>query len=174
MKKSRINTPPNYFDTYIHKIPDISWREALREFGPVLYENAADILLKIGDQVYGENKWTVKQILQHLIDTERIMLYRALCFARREKQALPGFDENEFAYHADARHRSLYQLLDEYKAVRQSGIFLLESMSEEDMLAKGVAGDNEVSPLAIAFIIAGHAVHHMEVIRDRYFPLIKN
>lgn len=174
MKKSHINTEPNYFDTYIHKIPDISWREALREYGPALYEKAADILLKMGDQVYDENKWTIKQILQHVIDTERIMLYRALCFARRESKALPGFDENEFALHASVGHRSLYNLLDEYKAVRQSGLFLLESLTEEDMMAKGIAGNNELSPLAISFIIAGHAVHHMEVIRDRYFPLVRH
>ena len=77
MKKSQIKLAPNYFDRYIQKIPDISWREALRTHGPDMYEMADDILLKIGDRVYEENKWTIKQIIQHVIDTERIMYYRA-------------------------------------------------------------------------------------------------
>ena len=173
MKKAQINLAPNYFDRYIGKIPDISWREALREYGPGMYENAMEILLEIGDKVYDEQKWTIKQIIQHVIDTERVMFYRALCFARRDQTHLPGFDENEYAHHAQVKHRSLINILDEYKVVRQSGVMLFESLSDEDMLSKGISSDTQLSVLSFAFIVAGHAVHHMEVIRDRYFPLVR-
>ena len=173
MKKSQIDLAPNYFDRYIQKIPDISWREAMRTYGPELYERAINIFLEIGDRVYDEQKWTIKQIIQHVMDTERIMFYRALSFARRDAGPLPGFDENLFADHADVSHRSLHNIMDEYKIVRQSGMVLFESFNEHDLMAKGSANQIELSTLSIAFIVAGHAVHHMEVIRDRYFPLVR-
>lgn len=173
MKKAQIKLAPNYFDRYIQKIPDISWREALRTHGPDMYDMAADILLEIGDRVYEDKKWTIKQIIQHVIDTERIMYYRALSFARRDAGPLPGFDENLFADNAKVNHRSLHNILDEYRLVRQSGVVMFESFTEEDMLATGSANNIELSTLSLAFIVAGHAVHHMEVIRDRYFPLVR-
>ena len=108
-----------------------------------------------------------------MIDTERIMFYRALSFARRDASPLPGFDENLFADHADVSHRSLHNIMDEYKIVRQSGMVMFESFNEQDLMAKGSANQIELSTLSIAFIVAGHAVHHMEVIRDRYFPLVR-
>lgn len=173
MKRSDIQIAPNYFDRYIQKIPDVSWREALREYGPKIYNSAGERFFALGDSVYEEGKWTIKQILQHVIDTERIMLYRALCIARGEQQLLPGFDENAYADNAKVNHRSLYSLLEEYEVVRQSGLILFESFTPEDLMAKGNSNNTELSVLSLAFIVAGHSVHHMEVIRDRYFPLIR-
>ncbi|MBK7220595.1 MAG: DinB family protein [Saprospiraceae bacterium] len=173
MKRSDIQIASNYFDRYIQKIPDVSWREALREYGPKMYNSAGELFFALGDKVYEEGKWTIKQIIQHVIDTERIMMYRALCFARREQQMLPGFDENAYADQAKVSHRSLYSLLEEYEVVRQSGLIMFESFTAEDLMAKGNSNDTELSVLSLAFINAGHAVHHMEIIRDRYFPLIK-
>ena len=97
MKKSDISQAPCFFDTYIHKVDDIELSEALKQSISELDNLDFETLNKLADFAYAEGKWTVKDIFQHLIDTERIMSYRALCFARNEKTKLPGFDENAYA-----------------------------------------------------------------------------
>ena len=117
---------------------------------------------------YAEGKWSVKEILCHLIDTERIFCYRALRFARQDKTVLSGFDENDYVQFSDADNRSMEDLLEEYKSVRLSTIALFKSFTESALLNIGVAGTGQVSVRALGFLIIGHEKHHIRIIKERY------
>ena len=117
---------------------------------------------------YAPGKWTLKEMLQHLIDAERVFTYRALCFARKESQTLPSFDENEYAGNSFANNRSWENLSEEFMAVRQATILLFESFSPEMLSNTGKAGSNELSAEQIGFITVGHFNHHYKIIKERY------
>jgi uncharacterized damage-inducible protein DinB len=117
---------------------------------------------------YAPGKWSIKDILQHLIDGERVFSYRALRIARGDATPLPGFDENQFALAAGADQRSPTSLLEEYRAVRQATLLLLFQLSPAQWHQKGLASGHPVSVRALAFIIAGHEIHHLDIIRERY------
>ena len=120
------------------------------------------------DYRYAEGKWTIKEILQHLIDAERIFAYRALRFARNDKTPLPGFDENDYAAEAYADKRSIQELLTELAVVRQATQSLFKSFSQEELLRKGSASNNPVSVRALGFVIIGHQNHHERIFQERY------
>lgn len=117
---------------------------------------------------YEVGKWTPKDILQHLIDTERIFAYRALRFARFDTVNLPGYEENDYADLANANKRTLKDLIDEYKIVKQATIHLFKSFSEEMLLFIGHANNAPASVRAIGYIITGHEIHHINIIKERY------
>ena len=117
---------------------------------------------------YAEGKWTVKEILVHLIDDERIYAYRALRFARNDRTELPGFEQDEYALHSGANGRDLEDILREFALVRQSTIALFEGLDDAALLRAGVAGGNVMSVRAAAYHIAGHELRHVNVIRERY------
>lgn len=117
---------------------------------------------------YAPGKWTIKELIGHIIDTERIMAYRALRFARNDDQNLPGFDENEYVKHSHYSERSLESLAEEFTLVRKANLFLFESFNEEELVRRGLANNNEVSVRALVFIIAGHLNHHQQVLKERY------
>jgi len=117
---------------------------------------------------YSEGKWTVKDIILHLIDAERIFSYRALRIARNDKTELPGFEENDYVIEANASERSLSSLLEEYKMVRNSTVCLFKSFTIDQLGRLGVASGSSVSVRAIGVIIQGHEKHHLEIIKERY------
>ena len=117
---------------------------------------------------YAEGKWTVKEILQHVIDTERVFCYRALAIARKEIATLPSFDERKYAANSLANQRSWKELTEEFKAVRQSSVLLYYSFTNESLERSGKVSDYQMTVLAIGFTIAGHVEHHMNIIRERY------
>jgi uncharacterized damage-inducible protein DinB len=118
---------------------------------------------------YAENKWTIKEILVHMIDDERIYAYRALRIARNDKTPLPGFEQNDYVPYSKANKRSLSNIFKEYKSVRNATISLLNSFNKEDFLRTGIANDHAVSVRALAYHIAGHELHHLNIIKERYF-----
>lgn len=120
------------------------------------------------DYRYAEGKWTIKDILQHLIDTERIFAYRALRFARCDKTQLPGYDENAFAAATNANKRSIQDLLTEFTLVRHSTIALFKSFTQENLMNTGIASGYTVSVRALGFVIIGHQNHHLKVFKERY------
>ena len=120
------------------------------------------------DYRYAEGKWTIKDILLHLIDAERVFAYRALRIARNDSTALPGFEEDDYVIFANANQREFESLLQEYKLVREATIALFESFNEEALLRLGMASDCSVSVRAIGYIILGHELHHKNVILERY------
>jgi hypothetical protein len=122
------------------------------------------------DFAYAEGKWTIKELLQHVIDAERVFCYRALRFARKDTTPLAGFDENNWAAVVNPRaaERSWEGLLDEFKALRKSTELLFESFGEEELRAVGTASGHPINTLALGFITAGHLAHHINVIKERY------
>ncbi len=117
---------------------------------------------------YADDKWTVKQVLSHIIDTERIFIYRALRFSRKDATALPGYDENTYAPNANCEHRTLAEMAYEFELVRRSTISLFQYMTDEMLDFKGTANKATVTPRSIGWMIAGHNVHHCRIIGERY------
>lgn len=117
---------------------------------------------------YAEGKWTIREIVGHLIDGDRVFGYRAFCIARGESQNLPGFDQDDYMLTAPYDRIDLEDLLAELRLVRLSNIAMLRNLDEESWMRIGTANDNQVSVRALTFIMAGHARHHMGVLRDRY------
>ena len=117
---------------------------------------------------YAEGKWTIKELLLHIIDAERVFSYRALRFARKDTTDLPGFDEDWFVEHSHANERSVSELLLEFSEVRAATISLFKSFSDETLLLSGTANGYNMSVRAIGFVICGHALHHLKIIKERY------
>ena len=117
---------------------------------------------------YADGKWTIREIVGHLIDGERVFGYRALCIARGEKQNLPGFDQDDYMLTAPYKHIELEDLLSELRLVRLSNIAMFRSLDEEAWNRVGTANGNEITVRALAFIMGGHVRHHMNVLKERY------
>ncbi|QOD61082.1 DinB family protein [Polaribacter haliotis] len=117
---------------------------------------------------YAEGKWTLKELIQHTIDTERVFCYRALCFARNDKTSLPGFDQDVFVDYSNANELDYFDLLDEMAVLRKSSIQLYKSFSEEALLRTGIASDKKMSVRALGYLFSGHQLHHFNIIKERY------
>ncbi|MGZ5437744.1 MAG: DinB family protein [Pyrinomonadaceae bacterium] len=156
------------FESYVSHVTEDDILPAMRS-----QIDAVDVLL---DRVtperetyaYGEGKWTIRQIVGHLIDGERVFGYRALCIARGETQDLPGFDENAYMPNAPYEHIELEDLLSEFRLVRLSNIAMLRTLDETAWTRMGMANGAPVSVRALAYVMVGHARHHMGVLRERY------
>lgn len=122
------------------------------------------------DFAYAEGKWTIKELVGHIIDSERIFCYRALCIARGEAASLPGFDENVYVKNASFKNRTLTDLAHEFGTVREATLTLFRYMNEQEFDRKGVANNNPTTPRIILFMLAGHHIHHEHVLRERYVP----
>ena len=173
MLKSEINLAPSYFDTYINQVPDITASAALRAHGVPIIEQHRDRWTAIGDLVYAPGKWTINEILQHIIDTERVFAYRALRIGRGDNTPMPGFDQEVYNNHIDANSRKVSDLIKELTIVRQSTIWLYDSMDEEALLRHGTASEMTMSPLALSFMITGHLIHHVTILEERYYSLME-
>ncbi len=121
-----------------------------------------------GDHSYGPGKWTVKEVIGHLCDAERVFTYRAVRFARSDATDLPGFDENAYVAAASFGARSIQDLLDEFAAIRASTIALATGLTAEELVRRGTANGNPVSVRALLYICAGHERHHVGLLRGRY------
>jgi len=117
---------------------------------------------------YAPGKWTIAEMVQHLIDAERVFVYRALCFSRQDATPLPSFDEDSYALHSEARMRGSASLLEELKVVQQGTVLFFKSLTEEQLDRSGIANHASVYVRAIAYIIAGHVLHHKGVLEERY------
>jgi uncharacterized damage-inducible protein DinB len=117
---------------------------------------------------YAEGKWTIKEILVHIIDDERIYCYRALRFARNDKTELPGFEQDEYVPYSNANSRDIEEIVEEFTSVRKATITFFKSLDEEALKRKGVGSGNIMSVRAAAYHMAGHELHHINVIKERY------
>jgi hypothetical protein len=125
-----------------------------------------------GNFRYAPGKWTVKEVLGHVADSERIFAYRALRFARGDQAPLAGFEQDDYIRGARFGDRKLADVVQEYADVRQASLALFRSLDEEAWLRRGVANNNPATVLALAYLIAGHELHHRKILEERYFPAI--
>jgi DinB superfamily len=174
MKKSDIKKMPEYFDRYIHLTDDVTYLEALAISLKELENAPIEKWKALGDKVYAEGKWTIKDILQHYIDTERVFTYRMTAFARKDGQTMLGFDEEVYAKNANANRRTLEDLLDELILVRKGYIAMYKSFTPEMLQTSGKGFNGaEYSVLAMAFMMAGHQRWHFKILEERYYPLLE-
>lgn len=171
MKQQAIATAPEYYHKYIELAGDNSIVDQIEYHGLESYLENLDQLVSIGDKVYTQGKWSIKQIIQHLIDTERVYVYRAMRFLRKDKTELPGFDHNAYGEIANVDHRTVEDLLEEYQLVRMTSHLFFKNLSEEEFLRSGVANGAQISILAIAYIVVGHPLHHYNIIEEKYLDL---
>jgi uncharacterized damage-inducible protein DinB len=163
-----LETIPSSYKNYVKQIDEPDMLQALRISGHRMLELVHSIPDSKADFAYASGKWTVRELLCHLMDAERIFCYRALRFARNDKTTLPGFDENDYALQANASGRSLQKLVSDMTHLRASTVDLFESFTPEMLTRKGTASQNEISVVALGFIISGHETHHRKILQERY------
>jgi hypothetical protein len=157
-----------YFQRYIDQVPEEDLFIAFENQQARIHELLTLVSEERSSFAYAEGKWTLKELLQHIIDTERIFNYRALCIARKEKVSLPGFDENQYAAHSNANNRTWKSLVNELLVVRESTGILYTSFSEEALNSIGISNNNPISVYSLGFITVGHFYHHEKIIKERY------
>lgn len=168
IEKPNLADIPAYFLAYIDLVPENNLFEALEKNlnnTIYLFEN---IPSEKENFAYAEGKWTVKEVLNHIIDTERIFAYRALRFSRFDETELPGYDENLFTENANVSNRSLQHLIEEFRVIRKSTHYLFEAMTKEMLDFIGTANKNKSSARALGYMIVGHTIHHNHVLKERY------
>jgi uncharacterized damage-inducible protein DinB len=159
---------PGYAAAYISKVPDGPILEILE----YLRDSTFNFFWTMSEQqaayAYAEGKWTLKEVLGHMIDTERIFAFRALCFSRMDKGPFPGFDQDEYMRHSYFDTRTIKDLAAEFKAVRESNLFLYKTFTDEQSMLTGTANNNPASVRALVYMTAGHELHHMDIVKERY------
>lgn len=162
---------PDYAEIYMKLLPDdgLILKHLKNNF-----QTTRDFIYRLPPEKlfyrYAEDKWTIKEILVHIVDDERIYAYRAMAFARNEKQSLPGFDQDEYTRYAGAGERDLDNIFEEYEAVRNATITLFNGLPEESLLRKGTGSTtyHSATVRAIAYHIAGHEQRHINIIKEKY------
>jgi uncharacterized damage-inducible protein DinB len=166
-----LDTIPPFYKGYVKLVEQPDVIQALRISGYRTMELIHSIPEGKADFRYAPDKWSIRQVLCHMMDAERIFGYRALRFARNDQTPLSGFDENAYARYLNAEIRTLTQIGEEMQHLRTSTVDLFMSFTEEMLKRKGTANNNELTTGAIGIIIAGHETHHVKVIRERYLTV---
>ena len=169
--KPESNEHDPYYRKYIDRVPDGDIAATLGS----QVESTLAFLRSVSEEnagrSYAAGKWTMKQVLGHLIDSERIFAYRALCVGRNDKTWLPGFEQDDYVANADFNARTLESFIEELAAVRRATVNLFKHFTDEEWQRRGIANQQEISARAIAYIVAGHELHHLEILKSRYlFP----
>ena len=157
-----------YYETYIKLIEGEDILRILNDQSKRTQEILNSFSEHRGNYRYAEGKWTVKEVVGHLLDTERVFAYRALCIARGEKKSLPGFDQDDYVKEGNFNRRELFDLNYEFRLLRESNLLLFRTFTPDMLKLKGFANESSVTVLAILFMIAGHEKHHMNVLREKY------
>jgi uncharacterized damage-inducible protein DinB len=157
-----------YAAGYVNLVPDdVDILKILTDNQASTYKLFHNLAEEQAMHTYAERKWTLKEVLGHMIDTERVFSFRAFVFSR-EDISLPGFDQETYVLSTDFNSRSIQSLADEFKAVREATLFLYRSFSEEQLGRSGVASGALVKVAALVFITAGHELYHLDIIKERY------
>lgn len=157
-----------YSKTYIRKVENADFIAVLTQS---LIKNLTKLQTLTEDQWnsrYAADKWTIKEVLIHILDTERIFAYRALRVSRNDKLPMQGFEQNDYVHYYEVAHRSPASLIEEYELLRRSTISLFKNMSTEMLDRMGIASGGPFSALALGFMITGHEIHHWEILEERY------
>ena len=158
----------DYYKTYISKVDGDNYLTVLE----MLMSKTIGLLNSLDtskwNHRYAEGKWSIKEVMIHVLDTERIMAYRALRIARNDKTPMPGFDQDDYMPFTDAENRNPQSIIEEYIAVRKGTIEMFKYFTDEMLGRVGTASGNPFTPRALGYIIAGHELHHMRIVRERY------
>ena len=169
MSKPQKQEYPPFYQPYIDVLEG---DQGLMDSFEISLELFEQVLYDIDDAKqtyrYAEGKWTIKELVQHLIDAERVFVYRALRFSRLDEKPLPGFDENLYVANYDSNHREFSSLLDEFCLLRRSNILMFKDFSDKELDCQGTVEGLPISVRAIAFICSGHVLHHLKIIKERY------
>jgi hypothetical protein len=168
MSKPSPTTYPEYFKRYVDQVPEEDLSTAFSNQLSVINKLLNSITEEKSMYAYDTGKWSLKELLQHMIDTERIFNYRALCIARKETVSLPGFDENTYAANSNANNRTWEDMVDEFLTVRRSTEFLYKSFSDEVLDHSGLSNNKPTTVLSLGFTTIGHFYHHKKVMEERY------
>lgn len=168
MKKEDIQHLPEFYRGYVATVSINDLIPALIFGLEELEEISLEKWTAKNGFAYFPGKWTLNEVIQHMIDTERVMAYRATAFARNDENILPAFDEDAYAAYSDADQRSIADLLEELRLVRRTSILMFKGFSETAMKRSGIANQSRIDVLALGFVIAGHLHHHKKVIEERY------
>ncbi len=168
MSKEWLENVPAYFDGYLKLVGEDDILEAMQNSKAEFMSWANDMSNDKGFYAYEEGKWTVNEVLQHIIDTERIFQYRSLSIARGEMNELPGFDHDSYAKNSKANQRNLSDLISEFVRLRDSSVDLYSSLDESNIKYKGMANGFVVQPILFGYLISGHLRHHLNVLEARY------
>jgi len=159
---------PEFYHGYVALVADLPLIEALTRSKNVCFEFFESIHEDKGNYAYAEGKWSIKELINHIIDAERVFAYRALSFARNDRSVLPGFDENIWTPVSKANSRSLADIVNEYRQVSESTISMFKSFDNEMLNRTGTASNVEFNVANIGFITAGHESHHVSILKERY------
>lgn len=174
MNNSTIGSRPDkgeyapYYEKYVLRVPGDNSVLALQE----LMDQTQTLLSQIDEEKslfrYAEGKWSIKELIGYLIDTERVFGFRALCFARNDKTPIAGMEQDDYVRNANFDDVKFADLAGEFRSVRNSTIAMFQNLTAAAWLRSGVASDNLVSVRALAFMIAGHEIHHLNILNERY------
>jgi uncharacterized damage-inducible protein DinB len=159
---------PPFYHNYIKLAYDKELKSALKDHQSDLLSVLKNISAKKWDYRYAEGKWSIKELVQHIIDAERIFSYRALCLARKDKTAFPSFDENNYADNSKADKRTKENLINELKIVQKSSSLLFDTFDQEQLESSGIVSGNPTYVKALGYIIVGHTLHHLNILKERY------
>ena len=169
--KPESNEYPEWFEA---EIGPVHYNDLIYGFNN-LHDQSLELLSSLNDEQlfyrYETGKWSIKEIWQHLIDVERILGYRALRYARKDQTVLSGFNEKQYTIESKADEREWKDILDEYSLVRKSNISLFSGFTPEMRMNRGTAGKSELTVRAVGYLVLGHNLHHLKIIKERYLKL---
>ena len=168
MSKPDLSRVPDFFHKYINQVKEDDLMTAFNNQSASMFSFLGSIPKVKHDFAYDKDKWTIKELLQHMIDAERVFAYRALTFSRKDQNNLPGFDENAWAPESNATARKWEDMIEEFKAVRRSTEYLFSSFNASQLDSTGKANNHPIYVLGIGYICVGHCNHHLAILKERY------
>ena len=159
-----------YIQRYLDLIPSEDWLDELKIVGKETLNIYEKLFEDQSNYAYAEGKWSLKTLLQHLIDTEKVFAYRALRFSRKDQSLVSGFDEEAWANHSYSENRTLKSLIKEYKLTRKQSFIFFKTLPEEALQLSGKVNGNDINVETIGKLTVGHNIHHLNIIKERYLP----
>lgn len=168
MKRPTIHEYAAFYNTYVEMVPKGDIIKIMKKQCDQIKKLLSDVSPKKSLFRYAPGKWCIREVLGHMIDTERVFAYRALRFARNDKNDLPGFDENEYIRQSNYSEVKLKELIEEFCSMRHSNIIMFKNFPDDFEMRKGTANGNSFTVRAMAYIMTGHVNHHLNVLKEKY------